>query len=261
MRGAASVFEDPVPHTEPANSEEGVRFSIRRWSAWAPGLEDAESWRRWARGDAAIRGEGDPRVAAMPPLLRRRAGRFGRMALETLYACSAGSDTAPIVFCSRHGDMWRVVQILEALSRREAVSPTAFSLSVHNAVGGLFTIAAGNSRPVTALSAGADTAACGAVEACGLLAAGAPEVLLTVCDEPLPPAYAQFREEAEVPYAWTWRIAPPGGTHLSVRRAAPRGGEETRAPAGLEALRFFLAEESERVMAFGGRAWRWARHA
>ena len=183
------------------------------------------------------------------------------MALETVYACSAGSAPVPIVFCSRYGDMLRVVQILEVLARGEAVSPTAFSLSVHNAIGGLFTIATGDTRPVIALAAGADTAICGVVEACGLLAAGWPEVLLTVYDELLPPVYTPFREAGEVPYAWTWRMTPPEGECLSLRRAAPDGGQEARGPAGLEVLRFFLSGERERVMAHGARAWHWARHA
>jgi hypothetical protein len=241
-----------------------VRFSVSQWGAWAPGLESPEAWHRWARGEATIGGEGEPRVVAMPPMLRRRAERLGRMALETAYAATGGQGMIPTVFCSRHGDVGRTCEMLMALARKEILSPTAFSLSVHNAIGGLFSIASGSNVPFTAIAGGAASVVSGVIEACGLLADGAPEVLLVMYDEPLPAIYQPYRDEPEHAYAWSWRMTPASGEAFSMTcevredEALPRPSAE---PLALEVLRFFLSGMRESTMERGKQVWRWRRHA
>ena len=123
----------------------GVTFSIVSHAAWAPGLTTPEAWARWARAPQRIVAGEEPGVKAMPAMLRRRAGFLGKMALEVAYRCldgrGAGATTIPTVFCSRHGEVSRALALLSDLARGEALSPTAFSMSVHNATAGLLTIA------------------------------------------------------------------------------------------------------------------------
>lgn len=86
-----------------------VQFSIAAHAAWAPGLTMHSAWQEWARSPFVIQGDEQAPVAAMPALLRRRAGLLGRMALEVAYQCADGKKQIPTVFCSRHGDVarWR----------------------------------------------------------------------------------------------------------------------------------------------------------
>ena len=242
---------------------DGVAFSVRQWTAWAPGLDAPEDWQRWARGESAIGVKGEPRLGAMPAMLRRRAGRLGRLALEAAYGICSAQEVLPAVFCSRHGDTHRTYEMLEAMARGEELSPTAFSLSVHNMVGALFSIAKQSLLPVTAIAGGAESATAGLLEACGLLADGSPEVLLVMYDEPLPEAYASFRDEREFSYAWAWRMAPPGTDTISLTwqtSVEPLPSALRGEPLGLEILRLYLSGANRGAMTCGRHVWHWIRH-
>jgi hypothetical protein len=256
--------QSATPPQDSSAIAQTVSFSIRQWAAWAPGLESPEAWYRWACGEASIDGEGEPRVAAMSPMLRRRAGRLGRMALETAYASTGGQEVIPTIFCSRHGDVGRTCEMLMALARNEVLSPTAFSLSVHNAIGGLFSIATSSNVPVTAIAGGRASVAGGIIEACGQLADGEREVLLVVYDEPLPVIYQPYRDEPEFAYAWAWRMTPASGKSFSLAWQAKGDGAAACAPAvplALEVLRLFLSGTPESTIQCGRQIWRWRQHA
>lgn len=256
--------QSAIPAQDSGAFAQKVWFSIRQWAAWAPGLENPEAWYRWACGETAIHGDGMPRAAAIPPMLRRRAGLLGRMALDAAYAAIRGREMIPAVFCSRHGDLGRTCEMLMALAQKEALSPTAFSLSVHNAIGALFSIAAGSHVPFTAIAGGRDGVVGGIIEACGQLADGEREVLLVVYDEPLPMIYQPYRDEPEFAYAWAWRMTPPSGESFSLAWEAKDGEVAARphaAPLALEIMRFFLSGTPESRIDCGRQAWRWRRHA
>lgn len=256
--------QDLIPAQDSDCIAQTVRFSIRQWAAWAPGLDSPEAWYRWACGEAVMHGEGKPHAIAVPPLLRRRAGLLGRMALETAFAATCGGRMIPTVFCSRHGDIGRTCEMLMALAQNEALSPTAFSLSVHNAIGALFSIATSSNTPFTAIAGGIGGVAGGIIEACGQLADGEPEVLLVVYDAPLPVIYQPYRDEPEFAYAWAWRMTPPSGESFSLAWEAE--DEEVAAhphvaPLALAVMRLFLSQTPESTIDCGRQVWRWRRHA
>lgn len=229
------------------------------WAAWAPGVTSPEAWRRWARGDAQISGEREAPAAWVPPLLRRRAGCLGRMALEVAGVVGAPAGV-PVVYCSRHGDLHRTLELFAALNAGETLSPGAFGVSVHNATAGLLCMARQDHAPATAIAGGADSVCDAVVEAAATLADGVPEVLLIVADESLPAPYAAYADEREWSYAWAWRMRRAEGQRLSLAWApagATRGASSD--PLGLAVLRFFLSGQSEVSMTADGRTWRWVR--
>lgn len=245
-----------------------IRFSIDRWAAWAPGLPDREAWLAWLAEPRALEGDGAPPLAEMAPMMRRRVERLGRIALQAAYWGLDGREAdgapgdCPLVFASRYGDIARSVELLRQLAAGEALSPTAFSLSVHNAIGALFSIARSDTAAYTAVAAGAETAEAAFTEALGLLADGAPAVLVVCYDEPLPPLYRSFAEHVDFPRAWACRLvrAEQGGFSLTT---APGDGTAARGdwPADLAALRFLLSGDERYVHHAGTRQWHWARHA
>lgn len=240
----------------------GISFSISRFAAWAPGIESIDAWKAWANSPARIDGEGEPKVAPMPPMLRRRAGQFGKMALEAAYACLGGDTGVDTVFCSRHGETGRAIDLLGEMQRGEPLSPTAFGMAVHNANSGLFSIARKDRCQAIALAGGQATLENGVVEACGLLADGAPRVLLVMADVPLPGVLAPYADVQEQPYAFAWLIEPARGEHYSLSwQAAPAAAGQGGQPHALRVLRFYLAGGSEFEYAAEGRQWRWSRHA
>lgn len=194
-------------------------------------------------------------------MIRRRAGRLAQIGLNVALSCAR--DPMPAVFCSRHGETHRSVELLTALAQREPMSPASFGLSVHNAVGGLYAIIHGSHERVTAIAGGGGSAGFGLLEACGMLVAGAKSVLLVVYDEPLPEPYRVFRDEVEHEFGWAWVVAPPGPKHFSlawekVDNAVDEGDPEE--PFGLRLMRVFLSNSKEETLRGGDYVWHYRRH-
>lgn len=250
----------------------GVHFSIAGHAAWAPGLVTPQDWAHWSQTPFTIAGREEPGVKQMPPMLRRRAGFLGKMALEVAYQCLEGRSDVPTVFCSRHGEMDRAVALLTDLAQGDALSPTAFGMAVHNATAGLLTIARSDRANHIALAAGTATIEHAVIDACGLLADGAPMVLLVACDSPLPEVFASFEDCREQPFAWAWLMVPAGENTVSLEwqaadaespQAATRDGsaaiDGAAAPGGLEILRFQLSGAASMERVAERRRWRWSR--
>jgi hypothetical protein len=223
-----------------------------------------DAWREWARDGYPISGRSDAPLSAMAPLLRRRAGFLNRMALEVAYRCLGNDHDVPTIFASRHGEASRSVDLLLDLVSGQPLSPTSFGLSVHNATGGLFSIARRDHANDIALAAGQSTVEHAVIEACGLLAFGEPRVLLVVYDGPLPEVYAAFQDCREQPFAWAWLLQGPAEDVLSLSwSAAPARdcANFRELPAGLEVLRFYLRKDTSLQRICDGFNWLWSRHA
>ena len=238
----------------------GVSFTVAAHAAWAPGASTAEAWQEWANAPFALAEGPDPAVKQMPAMLRRRAGFLGKMALEAAYQCLGERRDVPCVFVSRHGEVARAVDLLGELAQGLPLSPTGFGLAVHNASAGLFSIARADRANHIALAAGEASTEHGVIEACGLLADGAPLVLLVVVDTPLPEVFAGFADGGEQPHAWAWLMAPGDAIRLECLPAGD-AAQGAGLPASLEVLRFFLAGEAALERASGAQRWRWTRHA
>ena len=247
-----------------------VEFSVLDWTAWAPGLHERAAWTAWAQAPFLPRGDDVPLLPEVPAMQRRRMDRLGRMAIQTAYWCRGhDDDPVPLLFASRHGDVARSVALLKTLVAGEGLSPTAFGLSVHNAIAALYSIVSGQRGNYLALASGRSTAEAACVEAAGLLADGAPEVKLICYEAPLPPDYTPYADEAQACYAWCWRIAPAGrgGTQLQLRRGngqepapATPAAENNGLPHGLDVHRFLLSGDAALSLCDGAGTWHWRRH-
>jgi hypothetical protein len=239
-----------------------IEFSITCDAAWAPGIETREAWRDWALGHPVTYAGSEPVVRAMPAMQRRRLGLLGKIALEVAYECLGQRQDVPMVFCSRHGEVSRSVELLSDLARGEPLSPTSFGLSVHNAIAGMFSIARGDQANHIALSGGGSSVEHAIIEACGLLADGEKAVLLVVYDCPLPAVYADFQEDETLPFAWAWLIEPPRQDVISLSwHATPGDRAGDGAPATrLDILRFFMRRDQRMKRICGTQTWHWTRH-
>ncbi|TCS35562.1 beta-ketoacyl synthase-like protein [Paucimonas lemoignei] len=239
-----------------------IEFSITSNAAWAPGIETREAWQDWALGQPVTRTDSEPALRVMPAMQRRRLGLLGKMALEVAYECLGERRDIPTLFCSRHGEVSRSVELLRNLAQGEPLSPTSFGLSVHNAIGGMFSMARGDKASHIALSGGHASVEHALIEACGLLADGEQAVLLVVYDCPLPAVYASFQDEDTHPFAWAWLIEPPQQDVIALSWDAPTGtpsGNEMTTTS-LEILRFFLRREQSMKRLCGKQSWQWTRH-
>lgn len=243
------------------------RFTLHHWAAWAPGLADPVAWQDWFAAPCAVVGDEAPALTEMPAMMRRRVERLGRAALQVAYRALQGAPACATVFASRYGDMQRSVDLMRQLANDGAVSPTAFSMSVHNAFAAMFSIARGDRSNYSAVSAGAETAENAFVEAVALLVEGASEVMVVYYDEPLPAPLAHFSPPQEFIRAWACRIGPAladEGVMFSRVRAgadAPDTTDET-APCGppdIALLRFLAGSAAAYRRRVDGMEWRWQR--
>lgn len=245
-----------------------VKFSVDRWAAWAPGLQDHAAWRAWLRAPAPIAHAETPALAEMAPLIRRRVDRLGRVALQAAY-WARGEDSracGTVVFASRQGDIACSLSLLRQLAQGEAMSPTAFSTSVHNAIGALYSIASSHTGPYTAVAAGAETVEAAFTEALGLLADGEPDVLVVYYDEPMPPPYEVFDGTIAFARATAYRLtrAKSGGFSLQsgpLTEACAAPDTATPLSPDLAVLDFLVSGLArQHVRTVGARRWQWSRH-
>ena len=224
-------------------------LAVLDWDAWAPGRAGKVAWRD---GCPALADDGSaPAVLPMPPALRRRAGRNDRLGLEPGYGLAPAGQDLPTVFASRHGQVARSALLLEALAQGTLLSPMDFSLSVHNATAGLFSIARGDRSASSSLAAGGEELAAGFLDAAGQVLEGADQVLLCAHDEPPPALYNGHwaREEGVVGLALLLGAVRPGTLRLTLSLGAWDGPDLGEAQALL--LGGLLAR--------GGGTGRWAR--
>lgn len=230
-------------------------LNLRRWAAWMPGRETPEAWRRWALagegGDDAVDSGAlvaPPPLREIPPLLRRRAGAMGRAALHVLTRPEMPYEGQPLVLCSRLGEFRRSFELQTEMAREGRVSPQQFSMSVHNAIGGLFMMAEKARAPLTALSAGAEGALAGLQETVVQLADGAQAVWLLYCEEPLPEEYHFFAtaDEHAAYFAFVLEWGAGEGFQLAPG-ANPVQNGASRAASSLELLSFLLCPERDSI--------------
>lgn len=164
---------------------------IVSWSAWAPGVESRAAWERGDAPDPAV--QIIPEVKFIDAMTRRRLGRLARMTLQVAYA-AVGTHTGPLrmVYASQHGDLRQTLSLLTALAQQEPLSPTAFGLSVHNAIPGIWSLLRKDHSAVTAIASGAQTFYAGLLEA-ALQSQERPEqpVLYVYADDEVPSPYNQ----------------------------------------------------------------------
>lgn len=236
---------------------QSATFSVLRWSAWAPGLDSAALWRRWAEGERPPAGDAKAAVDFLPAMLRRRLSSLSRAALWSAYQCAAGEHQWRTVFASPHGEIHRTVELLGSLAQGEPLSPNGFSLSVHNTASGLYAIASGNRAPSSAVAAGRDTLPMALLDAAGWLVRGEERVLVVFGDEPLPGFYQPWQMPAIQPFALALLLGQPGTGEFELTLERQAVGEGGNPDAALLPL---LTGVATSALQAGERCqWRWAR--
>jgi hypothetical protein len=139
-----------------------------------------------------------PDLGFIEPMVRRRLSSLSRIALKVAHDCAAERSAVRVVFASRHGELRRTTEILRSIGAGEPVSPTSFSLSVLNAMTGVFGIARGDRSAASAVSAGAQTLGYALLEAHAQYASDpSTPVLLIYADEPADAAYGAIDDEVQ----------------------------------------------------------------
>ena len=132
-------------------------------------------------------------MSHIKPMQRRRLSPVARAAFQAADSCLDGVEDPTCIFISTYGQPEQSLKLLRSLALDEPVSPAAFSLSVHNAVAGLFSIIHNLTGTSLTMCAGFEGIAAAFTEAAGILHQGQTDNVLLVCFEaPLPEAQQPF---------------------------------------------------------------------
>lgn len=243
-----------------------ARFRVNGWMACGVGLESREDWIGWLQGAKNPKKDDAAQTAvSLPTMLRRRISVIGQMAFRASYALS-GDRMARFIFCTRHGEFQRTLRILKSIVAEEPISPAEFSLSVHNALAGLLSIAWNNTAGHTTISAGADSFGSAMLDAVACLKSRPNEpVLVVYFDDLLPEPYDEFADDDETCVALAMLLSSPreDGEDLTLA-LEPRDRDMMSLSASgqaLDFLRFILSGEPERRSMGERLQWRWQRSA
>lgn len=240
---------------------------VRGWAAFSPALASSQDWQAWACGDEVPLPEipYKPELPMVPAMLRRRLSGIGKAALWTAYQL-IDADTAmtATIFCSRHGEVNRTVGMLQNLAADQPLSPASFSLSVHNAIGGIYSIASKITTSITALSAGEDGICATLLEAYAVLSSAdeGAEVLCVVYDDPLPAPFASGQSAPSAVQALALRVSLQSGSDAIPLSLTLSASQERLASERVtdQFLRFLLNERSEEIcLGIDYRQWRWRK--
>ena len=194
-------------------------------------------------------------------ILRRRVSPLGQAALRAAWGLADISD-ARIVLASRHGEFSRTLSILDSLANGAGVSPADFTLSVHNALLGLLSIAANNRQGHTAISAGQATFASGFVEALACLVEYPRQpVVLMYFDEALPEPFDCFDETPDQPLALALTLGAEGSGEIFGFSTTSGASNSPRPAQALDFLRFMLTDTPKLSSRGDNAEWQWRRHA
>ena len=227
-------------------------FILHTWAVWPPLQPDAEQ-------DLARQKE---LLASVPKMLKRRLSPLAKTVFCAANQCIDEHMIVPTVFSSTHGELAKSFSMIEMLEAGEEISPTTFSLSVHNAIAGLFSIAWQNKLQCTVVAPGEEGLAAAFIEALGLLQEGAEQVLLVFYDEPLVDFYpsAPFKLSADESSALALRIAKSGEGQTLKMSSLPLTGNDGEQPVQLMAFIRFLAEpQAQLTLKTSRHSWRWEK--
>ena len=171
-------------------------------------------------------------LADLPRRETRRLTAFEKHVLACLLGLGEEAREAPIVFASRYGTMSsNTLALLKDLLSGTPLSPTGFSLSVHNAAVGVASQLMNDTAPYTAIAAGERTLDCALLECLALLGDGAERVILAFGEARMEQESEAFDEgHADLYFACLLSRAEASGAPALTALVAP---DETASPRGL----------------------------
>jgi hypothetical protein len=226
----------------PTAAQQSIAVPVLRWHHWEGPADQL------------------PELKSVEPLLRRRLSPQGRAALAVADVCAQGVGPVRVVFASQHGELARTLSLMESLRPEDpdGPSPTSFALSVLNSTPGIYSIARKDTSPAVAVSAGAESAWCGLLEAALTAQEEACPVLFIAAEAPVPALFRHGEADPAPIRALAVLISSAGeGYHLTFGPADP--AFEADAADALTALARALRQGGGWMGE--GRAWTLVKHA
>lgn len=239
-----------------------LSFSLLDAQALSPGLEQAAQWRQWAtQMQWPEAPQPLPATPLIPMMMARRLSAGARLAVQLGLDMLARHPVDNAIFVSRHGELARSMTLLQGLAAGKPLSPTDFSMSVHNTAAGLCSIQGKAALPISSISAGEGSLMAGLTEAVANLHAGYRRVLLVAFEGEIP-AFHHPWLSATPPYALALVLGNRQETG-SERWRCEGQGVATHSPELAQPLAFWrahLLQQASCLLGDGRQEWSWRRY-
>lgn len=238
-----------------------LSFSLLDAQALSPGLEQASQWQQWANGtqwpEAA---QPLPATPLIPMMMARRLSAGARLAVQLGLEMLARHPIDNAIFVSRHGELARSMTLLQGLAAGKPLSPTDFSMSVHNTAAGLCSIQGKAALPISSLAAGEGGLMAGLTEAVANLHAGYKRVLLVAFEGEIP-AFHHPWLSARPPYALALVLGNEVTAQGECWHCEGQGAlsHSPELPQPLAFWRAHLLQQSSCLLGDGRQEWSWRR--
>ncbi|HHR6130427.1 TPA: beta-ketoacyl synthase chain length factor [Providencia alcalifaciens] len=239
-----------------------MKIKVLDWVALAPSLSSHDEWLAWSHGGSECIDETAPlpKCSQLPMMMARRLNNGSRLAVEcglTLYR--RHQDIDAIVFSSRHGELERNQRILSELATQTPVSPTNFTMSVHNSAVGTLSIITKTTIPTSAISAGQDSFQQGLYEVLSLLLHQSKRVLFVDFDGDLPEAYNSVLPETctRFPYACAFLLSSDESLTCSPMAAKAVHSSTPILPQSIQFIAGLLSDKPTFCVIGEGHVWQW----
>ncbi|BFU61696.1 beta-ketoacyl synthase chain length factor [Rodentibacter abscessus] len=168
-----------------------------------------------------------PKLAFLPPLKRRRLSDAARLFFEAAWdLLPAENANIPVVYASNNSEINRSFGLWHTLLQEGDVSPTSFSLSVHNALVGQWSEFRQVTTETVSITAQRDNLEAALLEAYLLLNDSYQKVLVVVAESPLLESYNAkpvFRQ----PFAYALALVVTKGEQYQLSLTAKNAENST----------------------------------
>jgi len=247
-----------------------LNLSIENWAAWIPA--DA-AWipadGAWIPADSGKQETtSDSRISTLEPDVRfllanqrRRLSPLSRIVVDTYHRANSSPTEGlqiPSILCSTYGEHVRNTNLILDISANSDVSPTAFSLSVHNAVAGLISIFYGNEAPCLTMATNKKGVSVALFEAYSMLRETS-QVSLTIYDGPVHESYRNALPDSKDTAAISLILSPANlkKDTLHIKRIATESGAQVRSPFHeiVEIVKLLQGGEAQNQLVLGDWCW------
>jgi hypothetical protein len=233
-------------------------FSLLDAQALSPGLNQVSQWQQWAEQGLWPDAAPLPPTPLLPMMMARRLSAGARLAVQLGLEMLGRHEIDNAIFVSRHGELARSLTLLQGLAAANPLSPTDFSMSVHNTAAGLCSIQGKAALPMSSLAAGEGGLMAGLTEAVANLQAGYRRVLLVLFEGEIPAFHHPW-----IPATPPYGIALVLGDEEQGERWHCEGARiHGHAPALAQPLAFWrthLLQQTTCLLGDGRQEWAWRR--
>ncbi|MGN0895052.1 MAG: beta-ketoacyl synthase chain length factor [Succinivibrio sp.] len=198
----------------------------------------------------------NPKPQNIPMMTARRLSQGCRLAVDLgLELIKDHPDIDAVIYSSDTGEMEHNYRVLNAVAQGEPCSPTDFSMSVHNAAVGNFTIISKSKIPSSSISAGADSFMMALAEAYSFLQSGFNKILLVDYCVRLPDFYSHYLDENYPKFPYATGFVLTKGNEVTVESIREKHEMSSFDPLSLEFLKKYLVNAP--YFSLNGQRLRW----